>query len=574
VGILFILFVVFMAGAPLSAMSADKGIVGSYLKSPLFFEMFYEEYYDDTNLDLLPGGTIHIHPFGIRDVVKFSWVEPKIQPGAKEFSWWVRLESLRYLLPFIGSSETEHRIFLRGWFERWYEHHKGLEAPNKAAWESMTTGIRAMVLAFYLKHTDMQVPKDDLLISHLRDALLDHQSFLAKEENFSRKSNHGMWEALGLFETTRVHPDSGYARLALERLQYIIEKSVSKMGIHKEHSPGYHFHFLRWMQEYTTYLRSLPHLPWTGLQLVEEILQDMVDAAYFLQDHDGNIPTIRDTDESTVPERWLLETTSDKDGVYFDKEAGYAIYKDGEGRGLRRYIIFNIQNRRPNLPYHFHNDALAVYFNCDGETILGDQGRYEYGYSSERTYFQSFSAHNTIIPFIYLDIARGSKQSGALSKFNLVSDPSLTDRGDAVLFSAGNSFIKIMVDRRVLIPKKELMLKVRDRIVCSANAVVLWNIGPDVEEIIQQKKPSTDQCLYVWKIRTKKKKNYLLSISVKGQSDKDKVQMLVFEGSLSPMLGWYTPGYLEKVPSKVILLQLSPARQMAAKVVTQVTHMD
>jgi hypothetical protein len=561
----------------LFAPSAGAGANASnhYHDSPVYFEMFYEAHCDSANLDLLPEGIIHIHPFGIRDVSKFSWVEPEIRAGATEFSWWVRLESLKHMLPFLRSSNEDHRVFLREWFERWYKHHKNLQAPNQAAWECMTTAIRSMVLVYYLKQADRWIPKDESLIAHLREVLRDHQTFLAKEENFDRKSNHGMWEAIGLFELTRVFPDSSYADLALDRMRFIVEKSVSKMGIHKEHAPGYHFSFLLWLHEYTTYLRSLTDLSWASLEKIEEIFQSMVNAAYFMQDHEGNIPTIGDTDESRVAADWLLlKNTSDEDGVYFDKEAGYAIYKDRAKSELQRYIVFNIQNRNPGLPYHFHKDALAVYFNCDGEVILGDQGRYEYGHSPERRYFQSFAAHNTIFPLIYLDLSRGVKQSGTVSRSNLVTDPGAELEGDAVVFTATNSFVKITARRRVVIPKNEFMLKVRDRIVCSALVVLFWNLGADVEEIKQQERPDNDQSRFEWEIRTKKDKKYLLSISINGQSNKDNISMHVIEGSLHPMIGWYAPGYLKKVPSKTIMLQLRPATQLTAKVITQVTRMD
>ena len=124
-----------------------------------------------------------------------------------------------------------------------------------------------------------------------------------------------------------------------------------------------------------------------------------------------------------------------------------------------------------------------------------------------------------------------------------------------------------------MIPKNELKLKVRDRIACSALVVLLWNMGTDVEQLIQHENVNNDQD-YEWEIRTKKNKKYLLSISINGQSDEDNISMRIFEGAMNPMLGWYAPGYLKKEPVKTIQLQFSPANQMDAEVVTQVIRLN
>ena len=143
---------------------------------------------------------------------------------------------------------------------------------------------------------------------------------------------------------------------------------------------------------------------------------------------------------------------------------------------------------------------------------------------------------------------------------------------DANVFMAQNQFNKVKTERRVRIPKEESTLQVIDQITCSTLVVLLWNIGTDVEEIVQQDNMNNDQNSFEWMIRTKKAREYLLTIAVSGQSDKDKISMHMFEGALKPMLGWYAPGYLKKVPAKTIMLQFSPAEQMVIKVITQVTR--
>ncbi|MFH1754924.1 MAG: heparinase II/III family protein [Candidatus Latescibacterota bacterium] len=561
-------------------IGADTDLWGDYHQAPVFFDMYYEIYCDSSNLELLHTGQIYIDPFGVRDVSNFSWMEAETGPGAISYSWWVRMESLRHMLPFIRSTNDQHREVIREWFGKWYLQHNNAQEPNKAAWERMTSAIRSMVLVFYLTQVEAMSEPDESLLAQLRETLIDHQEFLADPKNFDTKSNHAMWEAIGLYELTRVFPNSDYELLALERLQFIVDKSVSAMGVHREHAAGYHFHFLKWLHEYTYYLKSMPNLSWPGLIGIEDKLQAMLRAAYFMQDHDGNIPAIGDTDRSRAEEPFALSTTTDDDGVYFDKEAGFAIYKDDAASGRARYVVFNIQNCTPELPYHYHDDALAVYFSCGGEVILGDQGRYEYAKSIERSYFVSSSAHNTVVPMRFLNFGTDQMRSGVGVSMRLVREPDWADDGDAIAFSAKlprvSSSRANQMTRRILIPKTLPYIEVEDNISGAYPIVILWNIGPDVKSIQQHARTTDEHGLRTeFSLITQNDKEYLMSVSVSGPKKEDLFFPIdVREGTNDPMLGWYSPGYQQKLPSKVIIVQLHPSLRQPVTAVMRITAVE
>jgi hypothetical protein len=556
--------------------AGDRNESGNdYRAAPVFFEMFYKDYCDSSNLMLLPEGKIHIYPFGTRDISNFTWEDSLTAKGAKDFSWWVQMESLRHMLPFIRSANAEHRQIVQAWFDKWYESHKNSKMPNKADWYKVSAAMRAMVLVCYLSEVEKQVKTDETLIARLHETLIEHRDFLSKPENFDQKSNHGMWEAIGLFELTRAFPNSEHEELALERLQLIVNKSVSQMGLHKEHSVKYLFHFLDWLYQYTHYLKSLPNFSWSGLEDIKKTLNAMVDASYFMQDHKGNIPNIGDTDEEVVLDRFRLVNTTDADGVYFDSEAGFAVYKDNIESKMQRYIILNIQNQMHGFPYHYHDDAMALYYSYGGEVILGDQGRYDYSNTIERNYLNSQAAHNKVISTGSLYGRTGYTHAAKSRSYRLVTESNWLDEGDTISFSAKFTRFEPRVTRKILIPKNAPHVKVVDYISGKFPVSLLWNIGPDVKSVSQRECTADENGIrYEWILKTKKKKQYLMSISASGQSADDEVSMQIFEGSQDPMLGWYSPSYAKIEPSKTILLQFNPANPMVVEVISQVICVD
>ncbi|MEJ2720762.1 MAG: heparinase II/III family protein [bacterium] len=367
----------------------------------MFFELFANAYADSANLALLPEGKVRLIPLGVEDVGNFDWRHH----ARADLSWWMRIEDLQYLLPAINSVDVKDKRLAREWVAGWCEAHERDPRPNPGAWQPMTAGIRALVLVRFLKELHDSGESDTGLDTRIRESILEHQRFLEKRENFEGRSNHGMWEALGLFETVRVTGGAETAAFALRRLTDVVNLSVSGMGIHKEHAAAYHFYFSRWLSDFVRYLETLD----VDVGALSGVAARMRGAAYYLIDHGGNVPQIGDTDAMRIDPDSLGTPEGARDRVLFDESGGIAVFKDPPGRDSSRYIAFNIRqlrNLRLSLA-HTHRDILAVYFSCDGEVILGDGGRYGYTDSVPRRYFVSSAAHNTIIPMDNLDSSAG-----------------------------------------------------------------------------------------------------------------------------------------------------------------------
>jgi hypothetical protein len=538
----------------MSASCADRPVhanrtpAGDYLDSPVFYELYFEEYADTSNLSLLPSNKLHIKPFRVKDVENFSWHNPRIA----NYSWWLQVESLRFLLPLIKSTDPAHRSLARSWLEDWCSTHREYASPNRAAWDRMTAAIRAMVLVYYLKKEEMYSQGSKEVIELLLREIDLHQKILSKKEGFSFNSNHGLMETMGLLETTRVYPEPRALEIGLCRLESIATSSVSKKGIHMEHSCGYHFYFMNWLLDYYRYMKSHWSIEDWDSAPVDVVAEQMKLAAYYMQDHDGNIPPIGDTDPGRVADVISYDDPGEPAKFCFDGEAGFAIYKDDSKSKTKRYMVFNIQNTEPEMPYHFHNDALAVYFNYDGEALLGDQGRYDYSTGGRRTYFVSHRAHNTIFPLARLDLSRAGGDR------KLVTLPWWNREGNTLFAGAKLSYPGISAKRGIAIPDAGWPFVISDTLSGSAPAVLLWNIGFDVTRITINKGEESGAAQHEWILHTKKNRKFSLSIDVSEQTTLKKHTVELLKGSSKPFLGWYAPEYRKSLPSSVIKLTLYP----------------
>ncbi len=518
----------------------------AYTDAPVFFELCADDYADSMNLALLREGKVRLIPLGVEDLGDFDWKKHT----RSDLSWWMRVEDLQYLLSLINSRQAEDDRFAREWFDEWYEVHTRDPQPNPGAWQPMTAGIRALVLVRLLKRVYDSGDRDASLEMRLKESIIEHQQFLERDENFENRSNHGMWEALGLFETARVSGGAGVAAFALRRLAGIVEVSVSEAGIHKEHAAAYHFYFLRWLSDFVRYFKTLRIDTWSDIEALSAVSEKMHDAAYFLVDHGDNVPQIGDSDAIRIDTDSLGLSESARDRVLFDESGGIAVFKDPPDENFDRYIAFTIRQLR-NLTLslaHTHRDILAVYFSCGGEVILGDGGRFEYRDSVARRYFVSAAAHNMIVPMENLDSsARVTGPIGGIA-------PALEHKSGSVVFEG--CLNRHLAIRRVTVPFDEPRFWVEDSISPGLDVAVLWNIGRDVVDVSEGGRVENDgEFVRSWVLTSAKGRRFELKLHIPA-AEKEAVRVDVMSGQDSPMMGWYSPGYRRMVPVTVIQVTL------------------
>ncbi len=516
--------------------------------APVYYELYRERYLYPGDLEIVRSGRVRVQHYDPVDVRDFAW-----QQEGTEYSWWNQMQEMRFLLPLLASQRADDRAIAREWLARWFSVHVTANRRKDQWGEPMAFAYRAMVFVYYLKTERMREHPDPEVVGMLTTCILDHQQHLVPEHRFDQNSNHGLIDALGLLETTRVFPDRGIRGLALDRMRGMVRRSVSTAGVHMEHAAGYHFRFLCWVDEIYQYTRALPDIDETFVPEVKSARDRMRRNAYFLQDHRGRVPQIGDTDSVRVEfysPAYRTKLPPSRTRHLYDPDAGYAIYKGAHDD--KRYVVFRQPAKKITMPAHAHSDALAVLVSSDGEVLLGDAGRYSYAAGTERNYFKSAAAHNTIQP-----PTPGSVRLPVVSAPRDLSSPAGTS------WTADLVFGSLQVSRVVKIPRGGSEILVHDVIVgletpadssVARTATFLWNVGADVAKVTEGS--ADEQGVWSWSLVTKRGQRARLEITARGEPELD-ARVQVVRGQETPMLGWYSPRQVTMRPISTIEVTLN-----------------
>ena len=540
-----------------------QGTVPSYRDAPVFYDYGWEFYGEKVNLELMHEGKVKLGIIGIEPLDDFHWGRE-----GKDATYWVHMENFWYLLPLIDSDKLRDREFVREWIIGWLDHYDANLPSNWGARDAMTVGFRAMTFVWYLKKLDQrgESEQEKELGERVKESLLWHQDYLVK--TYRPVSNHGFWESMGLFETTRVHPDPGLAQLALERLMEMVSISVSAGGFHLEHSPAYHRFVWNWLDHFARYLSGLEQQRWSGLPILVDAAHRMRESMYYLYDHGRNMPQIGDTDSTVLADDQIPaeQREQQQTAVRYDEQAGFAVLKDPVESPSKRYVVFCIQSAGYpiRMPYHYHSDVLSVYFSYDGEIILGDGGRYSYTGGSWRNYYLSNAAHNTIMP---------TRRLG---------DKSVTARATSVLWQNDNDIDVFTashyggnITRVVELPRDRPVVRVIDTIVGSGDVTILWNMGYDVADVSSLPNDWTPDSLsrtYRLELATAQGRRVDVAVRIDAEPPQHANEVSIVGAQKNPYLGWLSPSQHVARPAKVIRTDI--AVQDQATVSTTFTFID
>ena len=292
------------------------------------------------------------------------------------------------------------------------------------AWYDMAIGMRVYRIAYLLDliaHGVGKVPYKAEFDTLFR-SMIFHQELLSQPGVFRAHNNHGFYQALGQAAASRrfamVPGFEVYADLAQQRLKAIVERSFFPSGVHKEHSPGYHY----------MVLRSLVGAVRANLiadESTDALVHRARDVLPWMLQPNGVLVPIGDTEAANSPKGvgdfggTELREFIRSNGRDVAAEHGVAAYYDAG------YVFARIQHPpSPEFASYFaqiagfhsrthkHADHLSFVW-MEGQTeILVDAGKYGYAgktspgdehynegfyYSDpKRVYVETTRAHNTV----------------------------------------------------------------------------------------------------------------------------------------------------------------------------------
>jgi hypothetical protein len=295
-------------------------------------------------------------------------------------------------------------------------------------WYDMGVGLRAYRIAYMLDviARDPGYPDEDVDL-FLR-SLKFHLDLLLGEGFFKPHSNHGLYQALGHVAASRRFSDQEFfarhLEIARNRMREMIDQQFHASGMHKEHSPGYHY----------ILMGSFISARESGLIDAEDIFSriSLIEAAMtWLVQPNSEILSFGDTDrrDASSGERYALRFENEelryllsagKYGLPPDK--GLRVFDDA-GYAFARLYAPDVEQKFENASYlaqiaafhsrvHKHADHLGFIWFDRKRDILIDPGRYAYAGRTEigsdlfrqgfwysdpkRVYVESTRAHNCV----------------------------------------------------------------------------------------------------------------------------------------------------------------------------------
>lgn len=449
----------------------------------------------------------------------------------KDNSWVLYYQSLDFMPHLLNAYEETGKkeylekasFFVFDWIK---SNREVYESKSEFAWNDHGTANRLLNLIQFWKsyrESDLYNEKD---AKELTYSFIQHGNFLYDDSNYT-ESNHGIMQDQALMELAILLPQLPKSKEWFEkadsRLLNSVERDVSKEGVHKEHSPGYHtmvknlFTDIKgFMEHYDKYHEEF-----------DTTLEKMDNYEKYIVMPNKKYPIVGDSEDKTVPGFNNLPLLED------------AVFKDGGVAFLRNdwsvaenplYFMFTAAF---HSLVHKHADDLSFVLSYGQTDYFVDSGKYSYsGQDPYRQYMTSVFAHNAIAvnDTSYKFDQRKIGQS-EITDFKSTSSYSLVS-GQHTLYD--NAEIK-----RTVIYLKPGNIIIHDQIESSTENKYsqIFNIG----ENVSVNKISDQEFLLESKVDSTSVKLTQLS-----SDDLDGVD--VYNGSEDPIRGWQSDTLNEKHP--------------------------
>lgn len=298
---------------------------------------------------------------------------------------------------------------------RWIRECLFRERPA-ALWDDHITAMRSLALCELWEAERASGEPSRPARRLLPEALLRHAVRLAPEAFYRREHNHGVTQAFALLACALALPGyprcESWTKLALERLIRQMEENVSPEGVHREHSPYYHFFVFRQLLYADRLARARGRrLP----QAYRDRLAAMLAAGARLVKPDGTLVATGDGARRSpvLVDSADLEDADPAAGALLRHRltggrrgrapvprglvapgGGFALLEGGPESARAWHLALRLSTYPTT---HIHHDALSFELYAEGDDLLVDSGGpFGYGHPLRAEYFVRTRAHNTV----------------------------------------------------------------------------------------------------------------------------------------------------------------------------------
>jgi hypothetical protein len=336
-------------------------------------------------------------------------------------TWMWHLHQMSFLVPLLAydkhnSSLTASKYamgVIRSWAKNFQKNTKDV-----FAWHDHATSIRSQNLIHLLIYLQEKEELGD--VTWLKKLLKLHAEQLYLDSFYSKATNHGLDQAMALFELaynlSEFEESNGWLNTAVDRVNFEISHAFSDDGGHKENSPAYLNYGLKQVKE-AKELGVKYEGKESRIFFSDIILEKAITALSFITRPDGKLPLIGDTKNFVVKDFFGdIESTSYQKFIYsirkgltgskpisndlILKKSGWAIFRSSWEQNEILDSLHLVLKCGFLSNYHRHDDDLSFTLFAYGEEWLIDGGEYKHAPKDPyRIYMRSAESHNISMPY-------------------------------------------------------------------------------------------------------------------------------------------------------------------------------
>lgn len=425
----------------------------------------------------------------------------------------------------------------------------------------MARRIRVLLhlLNFYKETGGPQEGSLTLLLS----SIYQHAQFLTQDKVYKLGGNHGLRQDWGVLAAVFAIPEFRHSpkwqELALSRMmEKQIDISFSSEGVYLEHSPGYHYYTILMIKDIVSLLKA------NGYQKDLSWVETLFRRSNYYLTHVltplGKFPPVGDSSEHGLERNkmqindpgLIYAATSGREGDVpedldgFFPIAGQAIFRDSWGTNYETarkatYIHMHAANHLPNK--HRHADELSFVMHAFGRWWILEAGKYAYERNEWREYVWSTQAHNSYtFNGMGLEFYKTTKfDKDVYFEDDFVSNPLIAAaRAHSYRFAESG----VSVIRTFIFLREWKTLVILDHLTSPKKGKweAYLHLAPDLEVSVNK--------LQVLAKSPDNEGNVLEITSESGITH----GIRLVKGQKNPILGWYSPKYLEIIPSPALVM--------------------
>lgn len=279
-------------------------------------------------------------------------------------------KSLEFVSEYLNQYDSNHELFDVAWKD---EH---------------AVSNRLFVLTAFIHHLiqsgDRSISQLDLLQHAER-----HARWLVSDDNYV-KNNHGVMMDLSLaqyamlIQTVDYQHASHYLRVAVRRLNMMLDDTFDPQGCCTENSPTYHF--VNYSLFLSIFIFLKEHTTEINFDKWERTLEKAKAVGAILLRPDGTIPLIGDSESK--PGTFFPNVSPElSSGIGYYPDAGLLVFS-----GDNIYFTFRAGGSKYS---HRHVDDLSITLWANGQDFIVDSGLYNYDTNDKlRRRFISSASHS------------------------------------------------------------------------------------------------------------------------------------------------------------------------------------